>query len=56
LSAGALPDHVAAYEARLIRQALEANAWSQSQAARQLKIPVQALHYKMNKLGIAKSE
>lgn len=52
----ALPELVAAHETRLIRQALEANAWSQSQAARQLKIPVQTLHYKINKLGIAKAE
>jgi len=52
----ALPDRVAEFEARLIRQALENNDWSQSQAARQLRIPVQTLHYKMNKLGIAKTE
>ena len=51
----ALPDRVAEYEARLIRQALENNEWNQSQAARQLRIPVQTLHYKMNKLGIAKA-
>jgi len=43
------------YEARLIRQALEANDWNQSQAARQLRIPVQTVHYKMNKLGIVKA-
>lgn len=51
----ALPEHLAVYETQLIRQALEANAWSQSQAARQLRIPVQTLHYKMKKLGINKS-
>lgn len=50
-----LPEHLAAHETQLIRQALEANGWSQSQAARQLRIPVQTLHYKMNKLGIRKS-
>ncbi|MCI0693469.1 sigma-54-dependent Fis family transcriptional regulator [candidate division KSB1 bacterium] len=49
-----LPERVAEYEARIIRQALEANGWSQSQAARQLRIPVQTLHYKMKKLGIEK--
>lgn len=48
----ALPEHLAAYETQLIRQALEANAWSQSQAARQLRIPVQTLHYKIRKHGI----
>lgn len=50
-----LPDRVAEYEAQLIRQALEANAWSQSQAARQLHIPVQTLHHKMRKMGIKRS-
>jgi DNA-binding NtrC family response regulator len=49
-----LPDSVAEYEAQLIRQALAANDWNQSQAARALKIPVQTLHYKMGKLGIEK--
>ncbi len=50
-----LPERVAEYEAQIIRQALEANGWSQSQAARQLRIPVQTLHYKMKKLGIEKT-
>ncbi|MGH7450543.1 MAG: helix-turn-helix domain-containing protein [bacterium] len=49
-----LPERVAEYETQLICQALEANDWSQSQAARQLRIPVQTLHYKMKKLGIEK--
>ena len=52
----ALPNRVAEFETRLIRLALEANEWNQSQAARQLRVPVQTLHYKMNKLGIAKME
>jgi DNA-binding NtrC family response regulator len=51
-----LPDSVAEFEAQLIRRALEAHDWNQSQAARALKIPVQTLHYKMNKLGIARTE
>jgi DNA-binding NtrC family response regulator len=50
-----LPERVVEYEAQLIRRALEANDWSQSQAARQLRIPVQTLHYKMKKLGIEKA-
>jgi DNA-binding NtrC family response regulator len=50
-----LPERVAEYETQIIRQALEANDWSQSQAARQLRIPVQTLHYKMKKLGIEKA-
>ena len=47
-----LPENVAAFEACLIREALEANGWNQSQAARQLKIAVTTLHYKMRKLNI----
>ncbi len=43
---------VAAFEAHLIREALEANDWNQSQAAKQLKIVVTTLHYKMRKLNI----
>lgn len=50
-----LPDSLVAYETELIRQALEAHEWNQSQAARTLKIPVQTLHYKMNKLRIVKA-
>ena len=50
-----LSDSVAQYETQLIRKVLEANDWNQSQAARQLRIPVQTLHYKMNKLGIEKA-
>ncbi len=50
-----LPERVAEYEAQLIRRALEANDWSQSQAARQLHIPVQTLHYKMKKMRIEKA-
>lgn len=50
-----LPKRVAEYEAQIIRRALEANDWSQSQAARQLRIPVQTLHYKMKKLRLEKA-
>ena len=40
------------YEALLIRQALEQNQWNQSRAARALKIPVQTLHSKIERLKI----
>lgn len=42
------------YEALLIRQALEQHAWNQSRAARALKIPVQTLHSKIERLQIAR--
>ena len=41
-----------AYEALLIRQALEENGWSQSRAARALRMPVQTLHNKIVRLKI----
>lgn len=49
-----LAESVATYEAKLIRQALAAANWNQSQAARQLRLPVQTLQYRMHKLGIVK--
>jgi transcriptional regulator with GAF, ATPase, and Fis domain len=49
-----LQEHLTEVEEQLIRQALLANDWNQSQAARSLKIPEQTLRYKMGKLGIAK--
>lgn len=42
------------YEEKLIRAALIRFDWNQSKAARSLKIPVQTIRYKMNKLGIEK--
>ncbi len=51
-----LVESVAVYEAKLIRQALAAANWNQSQAARQLRLPVQTLQYRMHKLGISKQE
>jgi len=50
-----LNERVNEYEAQLIRQALVANGGNQSQTAKQLKIPVQTLSYKIAKLGITKS-
>jgi len=47
-----LGEQVDAYEANLIRLALKNNNWSQTRAARALKIPVQTLHNKMVKLNI----
>lgn len=47
-----LAEKIAAYEAQLIRRALEEHGWNQSRAARALKLPVQTLHYKVEKLKI----
>ena len=47
-----LAESVAEHEAQRIRQALAANDGNQSRAARALKLPVQTLRYKMQKLGI----
>ncbi|NUO79877.1 sigma-54-dependent Fis family transcriptional regulator [candidate division KSB1 bacterium] len=49
----ALTERVAALEAQLIGQALARHHGNQSQAARQLRVPVQTLQYKMKKLGIS---
>jgi len=48
-----LAESVAEHEAQRIRQALAANDGNQSRAARALKLPVQTLRYKMEKLGIS---
>lgn len=47
-----LPEKLADYERDLITTALQHNEWNQSAAARRLKISVQALRYKLYKLGI----
>ncbi len=47
-----LQEKLAGYEKDLITSALEENKWNQSAAARQLKISVQALRYKIDKLDI----
>ncbi|MCZ6820212.1 MAG: sigma-54 dependent transcriptional regulator, partial [Calditrichaeota bacterium] len=49
-----LTEKLAEYEEDLVRDALKAHNWNQSRAARALKIPVQTIRYKMNKLGIEK--
>ncbi|MDZ7267614.1 MAG: sigma-54-dependent Fis family transcriptional regulator [candidate division KSB1 bacterium] len=51
-----LTEQVNALEAQLIRQALAAHAWNQSQAARALQISEYTIRYKMDKLGIVKPE
>ncbi|HQU71338.1 MAG TPA: sigma-54-dependent Fis family transcriptional regulator [Calditrichia bacterium] len=43
-------------ERDLIRQALQANNWNQSQAARALRISERAIRYKIEKLGIQKQD
>ena len=50
-----LNESLSDYEETLIRQALEANNWNQSRAARVLGISEQTIRYKMQKLGIEKS-
>ena len=47
---------LAEYEEDLIREALTSHNWNQSRAARALKIPVQTIRYKMDKLGIRKGD
>jgi DNA-binding NtrC family response regulator len=42
------------YEEKIIRAALIRFNWNQSKTAKSLKIPVQTILYKMNKLGIDK--
>jgi transcriptional regulator with GAF, ATPase, and Fis domain len=54
--AKSLSECVEEYERQLIRKVLHEQDWNQSQAGRVLKIPVQTLRYKMNKLGIVKPE
>lgn len=47
-----LQEKLADYEKNLITSALQENEWNQSAAARQLKISVQVLRYKIDKLAI----
>ncbi|UCE07310.1 MAG: sigma-54-dependent Fis family transcriptional regulator, partial [bacterium] len=46
-----LAERVSEFEEKIIREALIANDWNQSRAARALKISVQALRYKISRLG-----
>lgn len=48
-----LAESVSEFEEKIIRETLIANDWNQSRAARALKISVQALRYKISKLGIS---
>ena len=47
-----LSERIYEFEEKIIREALIANDWNQSKAARALKISVQALRYKISRLGI----
>jgi transcriptional regulator with GAF, ATPase, and Fis domain len=47
-----LTENVAGYERQLIRQSLILNDWNQSKAARDLKMSVQTLRYKIKRLKI----
>jgi transcriptional regulator with GAF, ATPase, and Fis domain len=49
-----LSERLAEYERKLISEALSESHWNKSQAARVLKMPVQTIRYKINKLGIEK--
>jgi len=51
-----LNESISEYEEQLIRQALIANQWNQSQTARVLKISEQTLRYKMGKLRIIRQK
>ena len=51
-----LEENLAEYEDKLIRRVLIECNWNQSKAARQLKISERTIRYKMNKLGISKSD
>jgi len=53
-AAPAVRGRVGAFEARLIREALEAEGWSRSKAAKRLGLPVRTLSYRMKVLGIAR--
>ena len=49
-----IQEKMADLEAELVCSSLQEHHWNQSAAARKLKISVQALRYKMEKLGIRK--
>jgi transcriptional regulator with PAS, ATPase and Fis domain len=51
-----LAESVSEFEAKIIRETLIANDWNQSRAARALKISIQALRYKMSRLGISRPD
>ncbi|MEN8189843.1 MAG: sigma-54 dependent transcriptional regulator [Thermodesulfobacteriota bacterium] len=51
---GSLGEQLAAFEERLLTEALKANGWVQTRAAEQLGISERVLRYKMQKAGIKK--
>ncbi|MFT3769426.1 MAG: sigma 54-interacting transcriptional regulator [Minicystis sp.] len=53
-SLGDLRARMAEYEARTIREALEASGWNQSEAARRLGMPIRTLSHKAKVLGFKK--
>ena len=49
-----LQESMAAFEEQVIKEALEANHWNQSKAARDLRISERTIRYKIEKLDIRK--
>jgi transcriptional regulator with GAF, ATPase, and Fis domain len=44
------------YEARILREVLEASGWSRKAAAKRLGMPVRTLSYRMKRLGLRRPE
>jgi transcriptional regulator with GAF, ATPase, and Fis domain len=51
---GDMRAQMAEYEAKRIRETLEASGWNQSEAARRLGMPIRTLSYKVKVLGLKK--
>ncbi|MBS4034203.1 MAG: sigma-54-dependent Fis family transcriptional regulator [Ignavibacterium sp.] len=55
-TSNSLEKNILDYEIKLIKKVLEECNWNQSKAARQLNISETTIRYKMNKLGISRTE
>jgi transcriptional regulator with GAF, ATPase, and Fis domain len=53
---GPVREKLHGYEARMVREALEASGWNRSEAAKRLGIPARTLSYRMKVLGIRRPE
>ncbi len=51
-----LKDRLKASEEKILREALDANDWNQSKAARELDISEQVMRYRMKKLGVVREK
>ncbi len=56
MSSNSLKERLQGCEQQIIRQALIANNWNQSQAARSLKISEQMIRYRMKKTGVTREK